>query len=228
MEEYSEKIRFHVIEGQLCGIMYCKSLEKANFIATDIGMKCEIHEEEEEDIGFSHSIRWNSEDAYELANKLNENDLLPDQYEWLFPDVSFQYQKIDPRAKAPKKAHVMDSGYDITCIDVKKVDDTTNTWYLHTGLKIRPPFGFYFELYPRSSISKSGFMLANSIGVIDANYRGELIVAVKKVVPSAELPSLPWKVAQIIPKSFCHMNPEEVDDLDETQRNEEGFGSTGN
>lgn len=227
MEEY-KRIKFHITtDHQLIALLYVTSMENAEKCAEQIGFKCEIHEENEEEVGFKYSIQWKSEEAMEMANKMKSEGVLPEYYDWVFPSCSFHYQKINDNAVAPKKGHLLDSGYDIVAIGVKKYDENTKTYFLNTGLKIRPPYGYYFEMYPRSSISKTGFVLANSVGIIDQNYRGELIVALKQVADTP-LPPLPWKVAQIIPKQFIHFSPVETNELDETVRGEGGFGSSGN
>ena len=80
----------------------------------------------------------------------------------------------------------------------------------------------------RSSISKTGWMLANNVGIIDATYRGNIIVALVKVDEKAEELSLPFKLVQLIPRKLIVMNDEEVERLDVTERDAKGFGSSGN
>lgn len=216
-------IKFYFEENQLYAKQYVTTLEKANELAEQIGIHCEIHEEDPEESGFQFSIVWASEDAYVLAHKLKKEGKLSES--WLIPDLSFDYTRCLPGAIAPQKAHVMDSGYDIHIIGIKKIDSLTNTIFYHTGIKLRPPFGYYFEMYGRSSLSKTGHMVANNVGIIDSNYRGELIVALKKD-PNVPMLNLPFKAVQIIPKLFIHMEAKECESLEETQRNEGGFGSS--
>ena len=86
--------------------------------------------------------------------------------------------------------------------------------------------GYYFELVPRSSISKTGYSLANNIGIIDQNYRGEIIVALRKNDEKADDLILPCKIAQLIPKQWFNMVFEEDVNITETVRDTGGFGST--
>ena len=79
----------------------------------------------------------------------------------------------------------------------------------------------------RSSISKTGWALANSIGIIDSSYRGSIIVALIKTDPSALELQLPCRIVQIIPRQLILMEAIEVDSLDDTERGEKGFGSSG-
>lgn len=84
---------------------------------------------------------------------------------------------LDERAKTPSRAHDSDTGYDLKMIDVAKVDG--DTIYFKTGISVEPPEGHYFEVYPRSSISKLPLSLANSVGIIDSDYRGEVLIPVR-------------------------------------------------
>lgn len=84
---------------------------------------------------------------------------------------------LDPRAELPKRAHETDSGYDIKSIGIEKIEG--DVIFFKTGLSIQPPAGFYYEVYPRSSISKTPLSLANSVGIVDEHYRGEIIIPVR-------------------------------------------------
>ena len=88
--------------------------------------------------------------------------------------------------------------------------------------------GYYTEIVPRSSISKSGYMLANSIGIIDNNYRGNLMIALTKICDYTPEIELPFKCCQLIIRKQISANLFEVksNDFTETERNEGGFGST--
>ena len=71
-------------------------------------------------------------------------------------------------AVIPLKAHPSDIGYDLTAISlVKKLTEQTSLF--DTGLAMTPPIGYYFEIIARSSISKTGYILSNSIGIIRVN-----------------------------------------------------------
>lgn len=135
------------------------------------------------------------------------------------------YTKLRPDAVVPSKARASDAGYDLTVTHVAKALSDNVALY-GTGLAIEPPFGYYFDLVPRSSISKTGYMLANSTGIIDPTYRGEVLVALRRVDSAATDLELPLRVAQLIPRPIIHFDVIEVE-LSETTRNDGGFGSTG-
>ena len=91
------------------------------------------------------------------------------------------------------------------------------------------PPGFKGVVVPRSSLSKTKWMLANSIGIIDADYRGEWMMVLK--TDSAMYEPLPFAIgercAQIYFEKVNDIEMEEVEELTETVRGEGGFGSTG-
>lgn len=139
--------------------------------------------------------------------------------------MTFQFKKLSDLAVAPAKAHACDSGYDLVL--VRKVKEENGVVLYDTDIAVQPPHDIYFDLVGRSSIFKTGYMLANNIGIIDQSYRSSIKVALVKI--NKDLPDLPLpaRVVQIIPRHVIHLEPKEVDELDETARGEGGFGSTG-
>jgi len=146
---------------------------------------------------------------------------------------AFKIVKKNPKAVIPTKAHQMDVGYDLTVIGVyKKISDTVTLF--DTGLAMSPPSGYYTEILPRSSISKSGYMLSNSVGVIDPNYTGNFLVSLTKI--DRNMPDLepPFKICQMIVRKVENdINFIEVDSLEEQKDSREtkargagGFGSS--
>lgn len=137
-----------------------------------------------------------------------------------------KWARTIPDAPAPEKIRFSDSGFDIHIVKLNKV--LNNVYFYDTGLKIQPPPGYYFDLVGRSSISKTGWMLANNIGIIDTSYLGNLLVALIKINPDAQELSLPFKLVQIIPRRVVAMEIQEVkeDSFIQTERGIKGFGST--
>lgn len=135
--------------------------------------------------------------------------------------------KKDDNAIIPSKTHYSDVGYDITII--KKIKDINSTTSLYdTGLSFNVSFGYYIELVPRSSLSKSGYMLSNSIGIIEKSYTGTILVPLTKVAPEAEDIVLPFKCCQLLFKPQVYMNilDASLETEDITNRGNGGFGST--
>jgi deoxyuridine 5'-triphosphate nucleotidohydrolase len=132
---------------------------------------------------------------------------------------------VDEQAHRPCKARPSDAGYDITIIKEFKTL-TSNTKLYDTGVKVIPAIGYYTELVPRSSLSKSGYMLANSVGILDASYTGNILVALTKIDPNIPDLTLPFKCCQLIFKEQIFVNLEEIQTKCDTTRNDGGFGST--
>lgn len=167
-----------------------------------------------------------------LSNPWVYNEFLSCQIRYSTPYSSVPVCKVikkDELAVVPTKANLTDSGFDLTVI--KKVKDLTKTTTLYdTCISIVPPYGFYVEVYPRSSLSKSGYALANSVGIIDATYRGNIMIALTKTDPDAPDIQLPFKCCQMIIKRNELVMIEEVKtdtESTKTSRNTGGFGSTG-
>lgn len=160
---------------------------------------------------------------------------------------------LDDRAEIPARAHESDTGYDIKMIDVKTI--TGDTIFFRTGIAMQPPEGHYFEIVPRSSLSKLPLALANSIGVVDQHYRGEIIVAIRvlhselgknlgrQAFPSGIVNIFDKKprslydvgnlilaekpvLTQLILRKRLDAEFEETEVLEETERADGGFGST--
>jgi len=132
----------------------------------------------------------------------------------------------DDRAIVPTKRDI-DVGYDITIIDIAKQLTPSSTLY-ETGIALDIPLGYYVEMIPRSSLSKSGYIFANSIGVIDPCYTGTLKVALVKIDSSMDDLILPTRVAQVILKPYVFSTTYIADKKNKinTRRGDGGFGST--
>lgn len=160
---------------------------------------------------------------------------------------------LNEKAVVPTRAHETDTGYDLTFIGVSKV--VSDTIYFTTGIALSPPTGYYFEIVPRSSISGLPLMMANSVGIVDEHYTGEIIIPVKVLHPNLgkgqERNSFPGGIVNIFgarpssmadlanqilqnkPKLFQLILRERLDtgftvveSLENTERGAGGFGST--
>ncbi len=140
--------------------------------------------------------------------------------------MSIKYAKKHPEAVTPSRANATDIGLDLVAIAKHKVYPNGATLY-DTGVAVSPPPGYYIELVPRSSISKTGWMLANSVGTIDPSYTGNLFVALIKIDPDAPELTLPFCACQIILRKAEYADVQEVEELLTTERGDGGFGSTG-
>lgn len=140
---------------------------------------------------------------------------------------TLRVQKIYPNAVIPSKGHPLDTGFDVTAIRVAKENFGPGVTLFGTGLIIRPPDGYYIDMVARSSTCKLGWGIANHVGIIDAQYRGELCIPMFKLTPDAKDLELPARIAQIIVRRLELADVEEVENVGETNRGAGGFGSTG-
>lgn len=149
--------------------------------------------------------------------------------------MNIQVKRLHEDAVIPVRANGTDAGWDIVAIDdgIIKRDGDCNILYIQyrTGLAIQPDNGFYTELFPRSSVTKTNLFLANSIGLIDEGYRGEIMVRFKIAVSDHDDYFSGYKkgdkIAQLVVKKTIRANFIEVDELSDTERGDGGFGSTG-
>jgi dUTP pyrophosphatase len=131
-------------------------------------------------------------------------------------------------AKLPKRAHPTDAGADLYSVDNFHLIPGAKNLF-DTGVAVAIPEGFVGLIFNRSSQGKSGIKLANSVGVIDSDYRGNLKVLLENqsedftyVVEAGVT-----KIAQLVVVPILLPEFKEYDSLDSTQRGTGGFGSTG-
>lgn len=135
--------------------------------------------------------------------------------------------KTDINAVIPSKFRLTDAGYDITIIRKHKQFNKVTTLY-DTGIKLNIKLGYYVEIMARSSLSKTGYMLANNTAIIDNNYRGNIYIPLTKIDPDADDIKLPFRCCQMIFRKQEYVELiETCEEFDNTVRNSGGFGSTG-
>lgn len=142
--------------------------------------------------------------------------------------MKVKIKKLHNSAVIPKKAHDQDAGFDLTAISKDTVDEEVYEFHEYdTGIALEIPRGYVGLVYPRSSISKTGHILANSTGIIDSNYRGSIKVRFKTIPDHTEY--IPGdRIAQLIIMPYPEIEFEEVDELENTNRGSGAFGSTNN
>lgn len=137
-----------------------------------------------------------------------------------------QIVKRDKKAIIPTRAYPSDIGMDLTAIKKHKTLHHGVIMY-DTGISVSPPEGYYVEILPRSSMSKTGWMLANSVGTVDPNYTGNLYIALAPVHPDVPEIELPFCKCQLVVRKAEYFGISEVNELSKTDRGDGGFGSTG-
>lgn len=139
--------------------------------------------------------------------------------------------KRHPDAIIPHKSRMSDVGHDIYIIGKHKYINERTILY-DTGIALQIPFGYYVEVVPRSSLTKSGYILTNSIGIIDRSYRGNIYISLTKTtVEAINIEALfPFRCCQLILRKQHFMELVEAENENEftmTDRNLGGYGSTG-
>lgn len=128
----------------------------------------------------------------------------------------------------PTYAHPTDTGADLHAAETVVVKAHTYGNLIHTGVKIALPENWTAYIVPRSSIgAKTPLRLSNSVGVIDADYRGEVGVLYDNISDSDYTINAGDRIAQLIVLPAYHFNTKVVDILPTTERGENGYGSTG-
>lgn len=168
-----------------------------------------------------------------LGNLYNEEPCSESNLYCLYDSLKKKYyncvdvEYTDTSDQISHKTHYTDAGIDITGISIdKKLDN--GVIMLNTGIQLNIPTGYWGMLAPRSSIAKSGFMIANSFGVIDSSYRGELKIAITPISKEENIELiLPFKCAQLILMPQVMINFKNVNVIHkDTKRGEGGYGST--
>lgn len=141
--------------------------------------------------------------------------------------MQINIKRKNKNAKLPTQAYEGDAGWDLYAVD-KRVVDEGDFGYIEygTGWAFEIPEGHVGLLYPRSSISKTGMILANSVGVCDSLFRGEVTFRFKPI-PNTKHYDIGDKIGQMIVMPYPKVTFQEVDELSQSERNENGYGSSG-
>lgn len=138
--------------------------------------------------------------------------------------MKLKVKKIKEEAKIPTRAHHNDAGVDLYSFG-EHIVAPHSTSKISTGVAIEIAQGYVGLIWDKSSIGLKGLKVLG--GVIDAGYRGEVIIMVHNLTDNTQVFSSGSKVAQMLVQKVELWDIEEVDDLDVSSRGEGGFGSTG-
>lgn len=142
--------------------------------------------------------------------------------------MRIEFRKLDPDVALPRRARDGDAGLDLQANDTLKVRPGERAM-VPTGLAVAIPSGHAGLVLPRSGLaSRQGLTLANSPGLIDEGYRGEIMLAVVNL--DSEQPveiRRGDRIAQLLVVPFAEVEPAEVAELPSSGRGEAGFGSSG-
>ena len=143
--------------------------------------------------------------------------------------IGMNVKKLKENAKIPTYGSEYAAGADLyACLDEDLTIEPHETKMVPTGLAMEIPVGYAGLIYARSGLaSKKGLAPANKVGVVDSDYRGEVMVALHNHTNEAKTIEKDERIAQLVVAPFLKVDFNIVDDLDETDRGEGGFGSTG-
>lgn len=143
--------------------------------------------------------------------------------------MDIYFKKLNDLAKIPTRGSKYSAGYDLyAATDSTVYIPPHSTVKIGTGLAMDIPHGYFGAIFARSGIAtKRGLRPANCTGICDEDYKGEYIVALHN--DSNELMSIEAgeRIAQLIVLPYQDLNFIEVDELQKTDRGEDGFGSSG-
>lgn len=138
-------------------------------------------------------------------------------------------KKLNPQAVIPSYGTEFSAGADLyACLEAPVTIEPGDTFLVHTGISMEIPEGFAGLIYARSGLAtKKGLAPANKVGVVDADYRGEIMVALHNHSKAAVSIENGERIAQMVITPFLTADFIEAESLDETERGAGGFGSTG-
>ena len=142
--------------------------------------------------------------------------------------MKIRYKKLNENATTPTYGTEYSAGADLYSAEGEIVIAPHTTYLVHTGIAVEIPEGYCGLIFARSGLaSKRGLAPANKVGVIDADYRGELMVALHNHTDKEAKIDPKERVAQLAIVPFLKAEYEMADELSDTVRGEGGFGSTG-
>lgn len=151
--------------------------------------------------------------------------------------MNIKVKLVHPNAKLPYRAHSTDGGWDIFAVSLED-DADNNCIVVHTGLKVEIPNGYKLTIVPRSSITKTSWIIQNSPCLIDSGFRNEILIKFRNTLSDLVrhtsknlIEDFPYKIGDRVAQCYLEeVIPIEftvVDELSETERGEGGFGSSG-
>lgn len=142
-------------------------------------------------------------------------------------ELKIKLVNTDIVTNIPKYAKKGDAGLDLTATSETIIDESGFGYIEYgTNIAMEIPEGYYGMLVPRSSISKTGMILASSPSTIDSGYRGEIKCRFKWIKDSIKY-NVGERIAQLIILPYPNIELIVVEELTETERGDGGFGSSG-
>jgi len=143
---------------------------------------------------------------------------------------TIKIKQLKQTAIIPSKAHPNDAGFDLYAAnDIDIWIAPNSTVLIPTGWAMEIPQGYFGGIYARSGLAtKQGLRPCNCVGVIDSDYRGEIMVAIHNDSLETQVISIGAKIAQLILHKIDEFVMIPSNELNNTERGTGGFGSSGN
>ena len=142
--------------------------------------------------------------------------------------MKIKIKKLDPKAVIPTKGSDAAAGVDLYAPRALVIHPGSNE-VINTGLAIEIPNGYFGAIFARSGMAtRKGLRPANCVGVIDSDYRGEIIVVLHNDTDIIRPVQEGDRIAQLVILPYEKIEFSEVEELTDTERADGGFGSTGN
>jgi len=143
--------------------------------------------------------------------------------------MTIQTKKLRPNATLPTYGSEFAAGADLyACLDAPVIIEPRQTVMIPTGFAFAIPVGLAGFIYARSSLgSKRGLAPANKVGIIDSDYRGEVMVALHNHGTEAQTIAPNERIAQMVIAPYIAAQFEVSEELPDSERGMGGFGSTG-
>ena len=143
--------------------------------------------------------------------------------------MEIKVKKLNDKATLPTRGSEYAAGYDLyAAIENNITVPAHSTEKIGTGLSFELPDETFAAIFARSGLAtKQGLRPANCVGVCDSDYRGEYIVAIHNDTDEDKIIEPGERIAQMILMPYIPMTFVETDELSESRRGQDGFGSTG-
>lgn len=143
--------------------------------------------------------------------------------------MDVRFKRLNDLAKIPTRGSKFSAGYDLYAATDKNIQiPPHSTVKIGTGLAMELPVGWFGAIFARSGIAtKRGLRPANAVGICDADYRNEYIVALHNDTTETKTVQAGERIAQLVILPCQDIDFKEVNELHDTDRGMGGFGSTG-
>lgn len=143
--------------------------------------------------------------------------------------MTIDIKLLNDQAKLPIRGSALAAGWDLYAATSENIVISAHeTVQIDTGIAVAIPKGYFGGIYARSGLAtKKGLRPANCVGVVDADYRGPVIVALHNDTNTPQTIAAGDRIAQLIIQPYLETELRIVDELNDTDRGSSGFGSTG-